>query len=104
MVACSIEYIFLLNILFASFYGLIFEMGSIFMLIWMTEDIKRDLKLINAEATAKENRLKFAKRFTDTIQFYYDGKQLSDRTKERKRSLRILKFESDFENVTLVLD
>lgn len=47
------------------------------MLIWLTEDIKRDLNSINEEVIAKENRLTFAKRFTDIIQFYYDGKQLS---------------------------
>lgn len=90
MIACSIEYIFLLNILFATFYGLVFQMGSIFMLIWMTEDIKRDLNAINDEVTVKENRRKFANRFVDTIQFYYDGKQLSDKRKRgngRKESV-----------------
>lgn len=54
-------------------------MGSICMLIWMTEDIKRELNAINEEVTAKENRQKIVKRFTEIIQFHYDGKQLSDR-------------------------
>lgn len=60
-----------------------FETGSIFMLIWLTEDIKRDLNSINEEVIAKENRHKFGKRFMDIIQFYYDGKQLSVWIKEK---------------------
>lgn len=51
-----------------------FELGSVFMLIWMTKDIKRSLSLINKNATAK---LEILQQFKQTIQFYYDAKQLS---------------------------
>lgn len=75
MVACSIEYIFFLNLLYASFYALTFEIGSIFILIWTTKDIKRGLTLINKKAAAK---LEILHEFTEIIQFHYDAKQLSD--------------------------
>lgn len=81
MIVCSIEYILLLNIFFASFYALIFEMGSVFMLISMAKDLKRGLKSINKKATAKQEILH---QFTEIIQFQYDAKQLSERHSFRK--------------------
>lgn len=73
-VVCLIEYILELNMSIGTLYSMTFELGSVFMLIWMTKDIKRSLSLINKNATAK---LEILQQFKQTIQFYYDAKQLS---------------------------
>lgn len=75
--ACSMEYIFISNICFAALYSTTFGVGSVFMLVWMNKDVKRDFSSINKAFTVKKNQMEFTKRFTEIIQFYFDTKQFS---------------------------
>lgn len=56
---------------------IIFQMGSVVMLILTTKDFKHDLKSINRQLKKKENRVEIAEHFTKLIRFHSDIKELS---------------------------